>query len=117
MLLNPERMRAVYAMLLEFPPFDRWTLPPPDEVEFELLADRDHAEYNKDDDDKISIAVNPDTHLTLQQIIESMAHEMVHVRQDQVGRLPDIAERHHNAEFRKLARLVCKTLGFDVQKF
>lgn len=104
-------------MLTAFPPFNRWPMPDPKEVKFELLADSDIAEYSVDWNDRITIAVNADSNLTLLQIVETVAHEMVHVRQDQLGRLPEVKQAKHNAEFRRLARLVCRDLGFDVQRF
>lgn len=117
MLASPARLRAIYASLLAFPPFNRWSLPEPNAVKFELLADADTGEYSLDENDRACIAVNGDTNLTLLQITETVAHEMVHIRQDQLGRLPDDPAKHHNAEFRRLARLVCRNLGFDVQRF
>lgn len=116
-LVTPARLRAVYTMLLAFPPFNRWDMPKPETIKFELLADADHGEYSINEKDRVCIAVNPDTHLTLLQVCESVAHEMCHVRQDAKGRLPDIEAKHHNTEFRRLARLVCRNLGFDVQRF
>jgi hypothetical protein len=104
-------------MLQAMPPFNRWALPVVGKIRFEILHGPDTGEYAVDWDDKASIAVNADTNLTLVQVIETVAHEMCHVRQDQLGRLPEIKEEKHNAHFRRLARLVCRDLGFDVQRF
>ena len=116
-LVTPQRLRAIYTMLCVMPPFNRWGLPEPKLLKFSVLTGDDHAEYSVDFKDRPEIAVNADTHLTLAQVIESVAHEMVHLRQDALERLPDRHERQHNAEFRKMARSVCQQLGFDVQRF
>jgi hypothetical protein len=115
MNVTPDRLRAIYELLQEFAPFDKWDLPESSLVTFELLAGKDHAEYSVDDRDRMCIAVNPDTHITLAQLVESVAHEMVHLRQDMLDRLP--AKEPHNGEFRRWAKAVCKALGFDVQRF
>jgi hypothetical protein len=115
-LVTKRRMRAVYAMLLDFAPFSRWSLPDPDGVRFELLAGEDHAEVDVYSARPV-IRVNADTNLTLVQLVEAIAHEMAHIRQHALGRLPENPGLHHNAEFRRLARLICRDLGFDVQRF
>ena len=114
--MTPKRLRAVYTLLQQAPPFDRWGLPPPTEVKFEVLSDEDHGEYSVDWDDRHYIAINADTHLTLHQVLESVAHEMIHLRQQMLGRFPGQKDAH-NAEFRRLRRVVCRALGFDVQRF
>jgi hypothetical protein len=116
-LVTPKRVRAVYALLQHVPPFERWSLPPVGNIKFEILHGPDTGEYSVDWNDRATIAVNADTNLSLAQMVETVAHEMVHLRQDQLGRLPEVRTEKHNAEFRRLARLVCRDLGFDVQRF
>jgi hypothetical protein len=115
MNVTPRNLQAIYDLLSVLPPFDKWRLPESSLVTFQLLAGKDHAEYSVDDRDRLCIAVNPDTHITLNQLVESVAHEMVHLRQDMLDRLP--AKEPHNAEFRRWAKAVCVALGFDVQRF
>lgn len=116
-LVTPARLRAIYTMLLAMPPFDKWGLPEPTAIRFSVLRGADCAEYSTDWKDRPEISVNMDLHIWLDQVVESVAHEMVHLRQDALERLPERHERQHNAEFRKLARVVCQSLGFDVQRF
>lgn len=108
------RIRDAYVYLRNLPPFNRWNMPAASECTFALLIDRHHAEYCKDG--KHIIAVNPDTHITLGDLHMSVAHEMVHQRQQMLGRLPMVKDPH-NAEFRRMAKTVCAQLGFDLQKF
>ena len=116
-LVTTRRLRAVYAFLQHMPPFERWDLPAVGTIRFEILRDSDAGEYFVDDRDRHHIAVNADTHITLLQMVETVAHEMVHLRQDLLGKLPEIKTEKHNQEFRRLARVVCRNLGFDVQRF
>ena len=104
-------------MLVDCPPFARWDLPPVGTLRFEVLRGTDVAEYSVDQRDRSCIAVNADMHTRLAEVIESVAHEMIHLRQDLLGRLPDTHAKQHNAEWRRMARVVCRNLGFDVQRF
>lgn len=114
-LVTPRRIAAAYAFLRECHPFCRWSLPPADALRFEILRTRDHAEYVPGERRDV-IRVNAQTHITLEQLFETVAHEMVHLRQEMVGRLP-VAVDAHNADFRRMAKQVCSHLGFNVQNF
>lgn len=116
-MIKTTQLRAVYAMLREFPPFNRWGLPPADQVKFELIEPPDLAEFSEDDDGRLTIAINPLKHVWLYQIIESVAHEAVHMRQHMLDRLPVSDTKHHNKEFDKMAWQVCKELGMNPQTF
>jgi hypothetical protein len=116
-LVTPARLRAIYVMLQHVPPFDRWNLPPVGNIKFEILRDETLGEFSLDERDRFCVGINADTHTTLAQVVETMAHELVHIRQEQLGRLPFDHAKQHNAEFRRMARHVCRALGFDVQRF
>jgi hypothetical protein len=114
MKVNTHLIRQCYAHLRELPPFDRWCLPGPDTVEFGILIGRDHAVYERSGVHRI--AVNDLTHTTHEQVMQTVAHEMVHLRQELLGRLP-LKKDPHNAEFRRMARAICKEFGWNVQTF
>lgn len=114
MKVNAHLIRQCYAHLRTLPPFDRWDLPAADRVSFGILTGKDHAVYERDAGHRIS--VNDMTHTTHGQVMESVAHEMLHLRQQLLGRLP-FTKDPHNAEFRRMARAVCKEFGFNVQSF
>lgn len=112
--VTDERVREAYLFLRGLPPFSKWDLPTAGACTFGLLRGvSHHAEYLKDG--KHLILVNPDTHITLTDLLMSVAHEMVHQRQQLVGRLP--VKEPHNAEFRRLAKQVCAATGWELQKF
>lgn len=113
--VTDERVREAYLFLRGIPPFSRWNLPPASECIFGLLlGESHHAEYIRDG--KHFILVNADTHITLTDHLMSVAHEMVHLRQELLGRLPIHADGH-NTEFRRMAKQICAATGWDLQKF
>ena len=114
-LVTPKRLRETYAYLRGCKPFSAWHLPDSTDLKFEVLQGRDHAQYDPNQR-KHLIRVNDLMHLTLEQLFASMAHEMVHLRQELLGRLP-YQKDPHNSDFRRMAKSVCHHLGFDVQKF
>jgi len=120
-LVTQSRIKAVYTMLLHLPPFVRWGLPHPDRIKFCILDKADHldsyARYDKTGTGKHIIAVNPHLTLSLLLLIENVAHEMVHLKQDMKGRRPYKATNQHNKEFFRMVRLVCRDLGLDPQRF
>lgn len=114
-LVTPKQIGRTYAYLRECRPFVAWNLPEACAIRFEVLQGRDHAEYQPGERRHI-IRINDLTHNTLEQLFASTAHEMVHLRQELLGRLPATKDPH-NREFRRMAATVCRHLGFDVQTF
>ena len=76
-----------------------------------------YARYDKTGAGNHIIAVNPHLTLSLLLLIENVAHEMVHLKQDMKGRRPYKATKQHNKEFFRMVRLVCRDLGLDPQRF
>lgn len=115
-LVTVKRMRAIYTMLLAFPPFDRWDMPPADQVRFFVLRDlRAMGVYNSGD--KHHIGIHPDTHWTLHTFVATMAHEMAHMRQEIIGKRPATKDEQHNRAFYAIARQICTKLGLDPERF
>lgn len=105
----------MYEMLRAWPPFCRWGLPPACEVKFHVSRTRAHDAYwwivGRT---RHQIEVSETRHAHLSSLIESVAHEMIHVRQ----RCAHTETRgEHNAEFKRLARRVCDLYGFDYGQF
>lgn len=113
--ITPERLAGVYDMLRGFPPFSRWKLPPAEEVGFHVSkTNRWHAAWWIDGETH-NIEVSEKKHGHLRSLVESMAHEMIHVKQ-RIDKT-ETSGAEHNAQFRKLAKAVCKGLGFDPGQF
>lgn len=118
MLVTQARLRSVYAMLSAMPPFNRWALPAAGTVRFYLVnKPATDGEYNVDDKGRHSIGINSDRCHTLIHLTRTMAHEMVHMRQELIGKRPATKDEQHNREFYRLARLVCRDLGFESEGF
>lgn len=113
--VTPVRLAGVYEMLRGFPPFSGWRLPPAADVKFHVLkTDKWHADWWIDECDRHHIRVSKTKHGHLSSLVESMAHEMIHVRQRVTG---TETNGEHNAEFKRLGLRVCKALGFDARQF
>ena len=116
-MLTSRRVRAIYATLLAFPPFNRWGLPSPDVVQFEMLDGTSAwGEFALGPNGRFIISINPHmckNFLLAQRVV---AHEMCHLKQHLLGRLPsgDVA---HNKVFYRLAGQVCKHMGYDMEHF
>lgn len=113
--LTPARLASVYRMLLEWPPFNRWSLPAADEVKFRTLRTQ-----RWDADWCIAggthhIRVSEGRAGHMDTIVQCVAHEMIHVRQRVAG--TETRGVEHNAEFRRIALAVCKRYGWDVKQF
>lgn len=122
MHLTPEILVRAYELLRATPPFKRWKLPEPDDIEFRVSASRDHyglcnvnppQRPGRDGPEFIEIS----THFcrTMQDVIETMAHEMVHFHAYAGG--ARAGSINHGPKFKALARQVCKYHGFDISKF
>jgi len=123
--LTPAILEATYELLRTAPPFNKWKLPHADSVEFHvktLPSDRvaDYW-YNKclsDPPNIHIIRICAVSHPTIFAVLESMAHEIVHLHQR--TNLDHAVKRRsaaHGAKFKRLAAQVCKRLGFNPETF
>ena len=116
-MLTPERLAAVYDCLRQFPPFNRYGLPPSSEVKFGFIRDTitaaDYIAYVRDYDSHL-IRFNPHFNGHLNTVMERMAHEMIHLHQ-RIRRHETNAM--HNADFKRKARRICQIYGWDFKRF
>lgn len=112
--VTAETVRAVYVMLLSFPPFSRWNLPPADEVIFVVAPLR--SRWGDFDPNNHTIRISTVNVTTFLSLVTAVAHETVHLKQDISGRWP--AKDAHNTHFKKMAARVCKHFPFfDIANF
>ncbi|HEU4550024.1 MAG TPA: SprT-like domain-containing protein [Rhizomicrobium sp.] len=117
--LTPQMLELAYEYLRESPPFRHWGLPDADHVVFRVLGTKDrfghfrgrHRRAGADGFSEIAISASLVGSTGL--LMATMAHEMIHLYQDETG----TARGHHNPEFQRLARRVCAIHGFDVRSF
>lgn len=112
LILTRETLAAAYDLLDLTAPFDKWNLPPSDEVKFEVTNHKDrHGDQHEGPPHTIRVSRYHIGRLT--SLIETVAHEMVHVHVDRSG----IKEAPHGPAFRKYASQVCRHHGFDPKLF
>lgn len=111
-LLTPATLEACYEFLRATPPFKRWRLPSGARVKFKVTHHKDrfgHCDYEAG---QHSISVSTGWIGRTQSLIETMAHEMIHVHLDRNG-----VRAEHGADFKRCAALVCRHHGFDEKVF
>lgn len=116
--LTPAVLAAAYEYLRSTRPFRAWKLPHADAVEFSVTRHRDregdHCVYKRTDDHVIRASEN--LIRTTDDLMQLMAHEMIHARQHHTKSAPK--NYGHNAEFKRIAARVCREHGWvNVQKF
>lgn len=119
MVVTKATCRAVYAMLRAMPPFRYWRMAPVHEVHFELLHPlSDHGRYTFDAERHL-YEINKSLP-SLHALIDVMAHEMAHHRQDRHGPSSKGCNKPgygHGPDFKAIADRVCRDLGFNRRKF
>lgn len=110
---TPRQLRAVYEVFRALPPFCGWRLPPADQVRFTVTSRKgEYGRYEWNGGHHISVSRRNVQHF--HSLALTMAHEMLHLKQ----RITKTDNRYqHNAEFMRLAKRVCLTLGFDSKGF
>lgn len=111
--ITPEMCRLAYEYLRGTLPFRRWQLPPESKVIFEVVGTRAYmgACYTG----KPHIRISQTRVTTTQCLIETMAHEMIHMRQHFKGQNSDSLS--HGPKWRKMADQVCRKHGFNRDYF
>ena len=112
--ITPEMARSAYEYLRTCPPFRRWHLPDPNKIEWIVTGRRDAMAWCRIDK-PYQIRISQPRITNTQSLIESMAHEMIHLRQALIGQRTDTI--NHGKKFKKLADSVCRKHGFNRDYF
>jgi hypothetical protein len=113
MNLTPDMLVQAYDYLLSTPPFKRWKLPPSFEVEFHVKYFKDRrGQCLKLPGPRWAISINPEFVGHTVNLMRVMAHELIHIRCDQLG-----IKSHHGEQFHRYAAQVCRHHGFDPKEF
>jgi predicted SprT family Zn-dependent metalloprotease len=105
-------MAAVYDCLRAFPPFAGWNLPTSSEIAFKVTLSQDTFGTFELRCEKPHIEISTLIVTNWHMLVETMAHEMIHLRQCRMGRAVD-----HDVEWQKLATRVCREFGWQRQGF
>ena len=108
--LTPDMIAAAYELLRTTPPFRRWKLPPAEEVEFRVGAYETHFADHCVKKHQHIITVSYKTCKQLATLLPAIAHEMIHVRQAEIG---THFGTQHGYHFQRMADSVCRHHGFD----
>lgn len=119
MHLTPNILRAAYNYLRDTPPFHRWKMPEADEVGFIVAKTKrvyGECTISKPKDKRFrslfNIAVSCDLVKSTDVLMETMAHEMCHIKCELLG-----SKSVHGYEFKRLAKSVCKQHGWREETF
>ncbi|MBV8977318.1 MAG: SprT-like domain-containing protein [Alphaproteobacteria bacterium] len=116
--LSPGIIAGAYEFLRMTPPFRGWKLPQAAEVEFVVSRHRNHVAYHRGRRRKVrshEIGVSEVCVGHTNTLLRAMAHEMIHQYQQRAR--TETPHTEHNAEFLRLARLVCRYHGWDEKEF
>ena len=114
MKLTPEILAAAYDYNKTWEPFNKWNFPDAEEVEFRVIKSTTVHGWYAMRDGKHIIAISARTVGFPTTLIRVMAHEMIHLHQQEAG-MANAAQ--HNRAFQKLAERVAKIHGYDPKEF
>lgn len=119
MHLSPEVLRESYNYLKVTPPFRRWKLPDADEISWivsntKRVFGECHSVKWKDNRlrKNYHILVSCSLVKTTDQLMQTMAHEMCHIRCEELG-----VKATHGYEFKRIAKSVCREHGWREELF
>lgn len=111
---HPEEVAAAYDFLAATPPFNKWKLPPSDEVGFAVTDHQDEFGAFVVDGEKITIRISANFQSHTFRLLEVLAHELIHMAQHVAKKS---TKSSHNADFNARAKRVCALHGFDPKGF
>ena len=113
--LTPEILQAGYDLLRLTEPFCRWNLMDGEDIVFKVVKRTDCSARYVCDGKRHFIEISTRYNRHTDTILSSIAHEMIHLYQNQSGMKCGKAE--HDAAFHKFAEQVCKIHGWDPGQF
>lgn len=110
--ITPEMIERTYELLRVTPPYNRWKLPPGEEVEFGVMNCAFPGGDCLTENGKTRIRISTRRIGRLHNLVEYVAHEMVHMHIQRKG-----IRTEHGREFKAAAKVVCRHHGFDPKLF
>jgi len=119
LILTVPAIKAAYDYLDETAPFVGWNLPDSDSITFGIASDRTlfgwYTAEGRRPRRRYGIWISKFNVVQTETLIATMAHEMLHIHQDQTGQSKRSNE--HNRAFHRDAELICAIHGFDPGRF
>jgi len=113
MKLTPEAVRNMYAFLYCCYPFTKWKLPLPEEIDFQIVHDKDALGtymYDTGEDYEHTITISSARCGHAYTALTTLAHEVVHMS---FHRQKGDKWAQHGKEFRRRCKMVADEMGFD----
>jgi hypothetical protein len=107
-LVTPQTVQAIYEMLIQLPPFNRWNLPPSSKVNFEVTNDQNC--YGEYEPEPHTIRISSAKLSFLDHCVRTTAHELIHMRLYIKG---SKSWDKHDVVFNELSHKVAIQLGYD----
>lgn len=113
MLLTKQNLRKLYACFVKLPPFNRYPMPSPLKMRFEVI--------DSDDCDGLFTPSNMTIHIETRQnsfkkMTEVLLHEMIHVLLYKRNMYTN-KYANHDGNFEELANEICKLYKFNRKTF
>lgn len=112
--LTPQMIEAAYELLRATPPFRGWRLPSGDQIEFCVGMAR-HTAETRPLAEGYRLMVSNQCVGTLDRLLISVAHEMVHIYQHRTRR--ETANTEHNRHWHQVAARICRLHRWDGKEF
>jgi len=110
--LTEKHVRAVYTALAMLPPYSKWKMP--DEYRIELSVSRSNRAFGLYDSDPHSISISCMQCRNFDDVIRTMAHEMLHLKLERDGD-PDHSD--HKGRWPEAVKEVCVYFGWNESEF
>lgn len=104
--------QSVYDLLKLLPPFSKWKMPPSAGIIFKV--NRSTMTLGTFDVDPPVIALSSVMNKSMQDVLETMAHEMTHLHLERNGKG---GHEDHNEGFTSARDEVCLAWGWNKEKF
>ena len=108
--LTKEVLEAAYDYLCGFPPFNKWNLPPSEDVKFSTSKRKDRFAHYQMIGGVHHIMLSSHFVGRHEILIATMAHELIHLHMEASC---ISANNPHDAAFQKFADRICKIHEFD----
>lgn len=115
--LSKEILAAAYDFLAVTPPFNKWNMPPSDEIGFKVSRSRSRFGFYRWDGTRHTITISSNSVAYSGTLMSTLSHEMIHLHLEELGMDGRGGTNTHTGAFRSLAEEVCKYHGFDHKAF
>jgi len=110
--LTADILEGAYIYLARTDPFRSWKMPHEDVVGFHVIFKSDFSGSYQFINGVHTIKIHARRNNTTDVLHATMAHEMIHLRQELLGH-----RDHHGPRFHRMARRVCGVHGFSLEDF